>query len=306
MRASSLPGAILAKWTRRCVTIVFAGAAIASQCAHLQVAEAASVPFTDPHANGSMTLCGRNGQPVTSGSLLTQPFVWKVVSSSAAPRGYTRAYLTLFQPIQHVDPSHWTGYDLTSVSVFDDHNHPTVQATNLDPALTEPDYQIPPYWDGLYELRIFFTGLDEPGYSLTYPVAVIRVTGNSWQLVSGGNVPCSAGAATSEEEQAANPRALSTPQTIGVTGPGPTASSKTSGSASSASTNTHGTSSATTTTGSGGEVAAGDTPSRGSAKRSPGTPATLIFGLTAGALVLAAALAAVLRRRRKSEPSRTV
>src|SRR5271166_6260284 len=76
-------------------------------------ASSAGVPFNDEYANGTLTLCNRDNQPVTAGSLLDIPFVWSAVSSTPAPQGYTRAYLAVYQPIQYVDPGDWSGYQLT-------------------------------------------------------------------------------------------------------------------------------------------------------------------------------------------------
>lgn len=179
---------------------------------------AQSVPFTDTNDNGSITFCGRNGQAVTSGSLTEQPFVWKAISSAPAPAQYTRAYLVLYQPIQNVDPGDWTGYTLTNVATFSNAAHPAVQSTNIDLPLLDPDRQIPPVWDGLYQVRMFFTGLGRPVYTETYPAAVIRVTGSTWELVSGGGTSCAAGQAVSATSQIANAKALATPQTIAVGG----------------------------------------------------------------------------------------
>ncbi len=179
-----------------------------------QAVAASSVPFTDQNSTGSVALCGRDDKPVTAGSLLIQPFVWKAVSTTAAPARYTRAYLAVYQPIQHVDPSNWTGYAMTDVSTFTNARYPVAQSTNLDAPLLEPDRQIPPYWDGLYELRMFFTGPGQPVYNASYPTAVIRVRGNSWTLVSGGSVDCSVSQGVSIASVEANKKALAIPQTV--------------------------------------------------------------------------------------------
>ena len=202
----------------RIVRLAAAGAALlaAAPVAASAAGAATSVPFTDQNADGTIALCGRNGHAVTSGSLLDVPFVWKAVSSSPAPSGYTRAYLALYQPIEHEDPGNWTGYPMTDVSVFSNPVHPVAQATNLDAPLLEPDRQIPPYWNGLYELRMFYTGRDLEPFTSSYPVAVIRVSGNEWSLVSGGGVSCSSGSAVSVAARDASATALATPQTISI------------------------------------------------------------------------------------------
>src|SRR5579863_1068514 len=118
-------------------------------------ASADSVPFQDGSQNGTITFCNQRNQPVTSGSLYDVPFVWKAVASTPAPKGYDRADLIVFQPIEHVDPSGWSGYQMTAASIFSNPKHPVVQATYADDPLSWPNYAYPPYWDGLYQVRMF-------------------------------------------------------------------------------------------------------------------------------------------------------
>ena len=115
----------------------------------------------------------------------------------AVPTGYTRATLDVFQPIQYVNPGDWTGYELTDDSIFSNPVHPMAQATYADAPLIWPDKSMPPYWEGLYELRMVFSAVNKQPYDFTYPTAVIRVTGNTWTLVQGGGSSCTDGSAVS-------------------------------------------------------------------------------------------------------------
>lgn len=290
-------------------------AALVAIAAPAPAASASSpVPFTDENANGTITLCGRNGQAVTSGSLLDVPFVWKAVSSSPAPPGYTRAYLALYQPIEHEDPGNWTGYPMTDVSVFSNPQHPVAQATNLDAPLLEPDRQIPPYWDGFYELRMFYTGRDQEPFTSTYPVAVIRVSGNAWSLASGGGAPCSSGSAVSVAAKDASATALATPQTVSVGPPTTTGSgggSSTSGSGGSVGTSHAGASTpvptsagaapTSVTTGPPASASAlGATRNASAARPSGGSSAGPIAGVVAAVLLAGGGVAAMARRRRRA------
>ena len=60
------------------------------------------VPYTDSGASGDITLCDRDLNPVTEGSINDIPFAWRAVGSQAAPAPYngdTRAAtLYYFQP----------------------------------------------------------------------------------------------------------------------------------------------------------------------------------------------------------------
>jgi hypothetical protein len=187
--------------TRRLLDFVVAGAMVGACVAAAAPASASpqAVPFTDPSVDGSLTLCNQSGQALTSGSLTDVPFVWSVVSSSPAPKGYTRADLLAYQPIQYVDPSEWSGYQLMGNSIFSAAKHPVAQATYADFPLKYADESFPPHWDGLYQLRMYFSATDKPSFSSPYPAAVIQVSGSRWTLVSGGGTSCSAGHAVSVE-----------------------------------------------------------------------------------------------------------
>ncbi len=195
---------------------VVALAATLSVAAPAPASAAATVPFTDPSAQGLLGFCGRDNQPVTSGSLTDQPFVWKAIATVAAPPHYSEAFLTLYQPIEHVDPSAWTGYQLTDTAVFKDPQHPAAQATNVDVPLIGADQSYPPYWSGLYQIRMFFAGPQMSPWTETYPAAVIQVTGNKWTLVQGGTVDCAASQAISTVAQDLPQSVLQTPQTVVV------------------------------------------------------------------------------------------
>ena len=121
------------------------------------------------------------------------------MSSARVPAGYTRATLYVFQPIQYVDPGDWTGYQLTDDSLFSSPAHPMAQATYADNPLLWPDQSMPPYWDGLYQLRMCFSGPGKTPWTSSYPAAVIKVTGKTWTLVQGGGSSCTDGKAESVE-----------------------------------------------------------------------------------------------------------
>ncbi len=175
---------------------------------------ASTVPFTDPSAHGLIGFCGRDNQPVTSGSLTDQPFVWKAVATVAAPTHYSEAFLVLYQPIEHVDPSAWTGYQLTDTAVFNDPQNPAAQATNVDVPLIGADQSYPPYWNGFYQVRMFFAAPKMSPWTQTYPAAVIQVTGNKWSLVQGGTVDCAASQAISTVAKDLPQSVAQTPQTV--------------------------------------------------------------------------------------------
>jgi len=262
-------------------------------------ASGSTVPFTDPNQVGSLTLCNQHGQPITSGSLLTVPFVWRAVSSARVPAGYTRATLELFQPIQHVDPGDWSGYQLTDDAIFSNPAHPMAQATYADAPLIWPHYSMPPYWDGLYQLRMVVSGPNKQPWSSGYPTAVIKVTGNTWTLVQGGGSSCTDGTAKSVETflLPKSETAVPKPPEKGIPYAHRTTVTK-KGPGSPSTTQAAGGSSTTTTVGSSAQAAGADP--AGTSSKGGGSSAGAIAGGAIAALVLAGAAAlSVVRRRRR-------
>ena len=165
-------------------------------------AHAEDVPYKDPSAIGSMTLCDKDLQPVTEGSLTDRPFVWRAVSDTPAPAPYDnknrRAVLYYFQPRENVDPGEWSSEILTAASTYSDPQYPIAQATPIDFLLISAATNLPPQWDGFVQLRMYFTTENAP-QSADYVAADIRIQGDNWTLVRGGDAPCDAGKAVSPE-----------------------------------------------------------------------------------------------------------
>ena len=256
-------------------------------------AQADSVPFQDPHQDGALTFCNRSEQPVSSGKLSDIPFVWTAVSSAPAPAGYTRADLLVFQPIQHVDPSGWEGYQMTVAATFSNSKHPMTQATYADNPLASPNAAYPPYWDGLYEVRMYFTAPYQSEEKSSYPAAVIRVQGDGWTLLRGGGGSCTVGTAVSRELSLLPPSRTETPSTVGRGGPGAAAGTTSIPPTSSAAANGGGPPAANGSgTGSQGALASGATTNRG------GTSSPLPWiVLSLGVVIVAAAGGWLVRRR---------
>ncbi len=163
---------------------------------------AEDVPYNDQYAIGSLTLCDEDLQPVTEGSLTDRPFVWRAVSDTPAPAPYNdknrRAVLYYFQPRENVDPGEWSSEILTAASTYSDPKYPIAQATPIDFPLISAATNFPPQWDGFVQLRMYFTTDGQP-QSPDYVAADIRIQGDSWTLVRGGDAPCDAGKAVSPE-----------------------------------------------------------------------------------------------------------
>jgi hypothetical protein len=179
-------------------------AATVLSTAGMSAAQAAgSVPWTDTAVTGYLGLCDSSGHPVDSGSLNAAPFVARAVSSVAAPSPYGQsgrtATLYAFQPRQDTAPGQWSGDMLTASTRYSNPAHPTAAATGGDLSLAGFISEFPPVWDGLVQLRLYLGAPSQPPQTLSYASTTIKVTGSTWSVVSGGNVSCTSGTATSIE-----------------------------------------------------------------------------------------------------------
>jgi hypothetical protein len=182
------------------------------------IASASSVPFHDQYSNGLITLCGQNGQPVTSGDTRDEPFAWDAVSSSSAPVKYQKglAYLYAYQPMQFLDPGDWSGEQLTDGSWYSNGQHPIAAATNRDVPMAWFVQAFPAHWNGYVELRMLLTVPGEPPITSPYPTAVIQVKGYHWTMIQGGTTPCNSGTARTLEAQISPNANLNTPKEVSV------------------------------------------------------------------------------------------
>jgi hypothetical protein len=196
-------------------------------------ASATGVPFTDPNAKGTITLCDFHGKPITSGSITDRPLAWRAIGSlpvSANERiPGMKATLTSMVPQRGVPAAFWEGDNMTAASSFDTKTWlPAVQATSIDFSIADYFTQKHTLWNGMLQLRIVVMagGVSPQQYS----ALTIRVVGDRWTVLGRpGTTPCSAGAAAVSEEIKANglPASGVVPSTSAVAGsstPTPSAS----------------------------------------------------------------------------------
>ncbi|HVY08633.1 MAG TPA: hypothetical protein VG650_05235 [Mycobacteriales bacterium] len=194
--------------------LVAAAAALSS--AAPAAASSSPVPFTDPSTHGYIALCDLAGNNVTGGSINSTPLVWKAVSSTPAPAGFRgkgqNAALFIYQARQGVPPAEWSGDTLSADSFYKNRHHPAAEMTYKDLSLADIIKEFPPLWNGLYQLRMHVGKLNYATYGATYPATVIKVTGSTWHVVSGGTLPCgSSTKAKSSELFAGQPLLAPTP-----------------------------------------------------------------------------------------------
>lgn len=269
-------------------------------------ASAGPVPFSDPNAVGYIGLCDQNGHQVRSGDIGAAPFAVKAVSSVPAPSTYGvaggNAVLNVYQPRKDVDPGDWSGKQMTAGSTYTNATYPMTQGTGRDPALVDFVSVFPPKWDGLVQLRMYFSAPNRPAHSRPYPATVLRVSGNRWTEVGGGDVRCNAGKATSFETVAlpskalASPSARSTPgasvKNGSKSGAGAHAGTGKAGASSEPDANDSGPNGAQSASLAGADSASAD---RSSSPSGWAAGAWILFGIA----VVAGAVTAVLRWRRR-------
>jgi hypothetical protein len=171
-------------------------------------ADTVQIPFTDRNVNGSLTFCDKNNKEVKTGKITDIPFVLKYVSSSPAPKGYYgplgKANVLVLQPREGVDPGLWNGVQMTGSAHYSNPNHPSSVATYADRPLI--DFTgVAPLWQGLAQVRMYFSNVNTQPYRAKYPAAIIKVDGSTWTLVQGGGGDCSSSTAVSNETSLLGP-----------------------------------------------------------------------------------------------------
>lgn len=166
-------------------------------------AEATAAPYDDPQAAAGITLCSADGTPVTGGSVDDTPFAAVALGSTGIPSDVddTGAVGTLYayQPREGVSPSEFSGTAITAAGVLADPDRPAVAVTEDSWSLRDFVTAFPADLDGYVQLRLYLgspaagTLSDQP-----YDTADLRVDGDRWELVDGGNAACTA-TQTSEE-----------------------------------------------------------------------------------------------------------
>ena len=164
---------------------------------------ATAPPYKDSNAQGYLGICNTYGQQITSGSIYTDPFAYRTVSSVAAKAPYNNASRTAtllaFQPQQSLPAGDWSGEEMTAGSRYSNPAHPMAAATIADNTLADFLNDFPARWNGFVELRMYLSTVNAQPYSFVYPVLNIQVIGTHWYAVGGGKVNCRAGVSISIE-----------------------------------------------------------------------------------------------------------
>lgn len=164
-----------------------------------------TVPFTDPNAQGRLTLCDAEGHMLTEGTLDDAPFANVVVSDTPAKPGYDHTHaakttLFAYTPVENVDPGDWISFQISGSSYFSNDAHPMAEVTYRDYTLRDYATSYPHRWDGLVQLRFALGAARKPLILQPYPAAVLKIEGDRWRVVQGGPDDCATGKAISTEK----------------------------------------------------------------------------------------------------------
>ncbi len=267
-----------------------------------------SVPYSDPNAVGYIGICNQQNQQITTGSIHSAPFTWKVISSVPAPQAVSgagrTATLYAYQPIKNLPSGYWSGDQMAAPAVYSNPAYPTAVSTERDFALSQFLTVFPPRWDGFVQLRMYLDAPGVPPHVLSYPALNLYISGDSWQTVGGGSVDCASGQAVSK----AADLPITTTAKGGSGAPSSSSSSSTTGGGSVSSSGTGGKGGTTGAAGpsSSGSNGSGSTDSAGTltATASKTSNVALVIVLVAAMVILCALVAVLVLRikRRESLP----
>jgi hypothetical protein len=160
----------------------------------------AALPYSDSSASGYIGLCDKAGKPIRQGRVHDVPFVWQAVSSSPALPPYDAylrtATLYAYVPKPGYPPQDWIGEQITASTFYTNPAHPMVQASDGDGPVLKNLITGASLWEGLVQLRLFWSVPSEGAHTTTYPTTDIQVKGDRWTVVRGGDVACNSGSAS--------------------------------------------------------------------------------------------------------------
>lgn len=154
-----------------------------------------TVPYADPASSGLLTLCDAKGNQVTGGKVTDKPLAPFVLGSTpldsqvpADSVGFGTLYG--YQPREGVEPLEFSGAPIGGPEAFTDHARPATRVVKDGYSLADFTSIYPATLDGYVQLRLI-TSVDGFGaFADAYDTADIKIDGDSWTVVRGGNASC--------------------------------------------------------------------------------------------------------------------
>jgi hypothetical protein len=158
-----------------------------------------TTPYDDARSAGALTLCSADGERITGGKVTDRPFAAYALGETPVGEPYVPegAVATLFgyQPREGVEASEFSGSPISRAAEYVDPERPATYVEEGAWSIADFVSAFPADLDGYVQLRLY---LGVPGVgTLTnepYDTADLRVDGDAWELVRGGDASC-AGAA---------------------------------------------------------------------------------------------------------------
>jgi len=157
------------------------------------------VPYDDPQSSGLLTLCDESGNQVTKGSVKDKPFAPIVLGSTpvdqkVAADAAVNATLFGYQPRESVDPVEFSGSPIGGPVPFVNHDRPATRVVKDAWSIGNFVEVFPAKFKGYVQLRLITSTTGIGALTNAYDTADIKVDGDSWHVVRGGNASCSGAA----------------------------------------------------------------------------------------------------------------
>ena len=165
-----------------------------------QLTRAEEPPYTDAASTGSLTLCDTQGHRVTSGKITDKPIAPIVLGSTrldARVPDQAQGLATLYgyQPRAGVEASEFSGAPIGGPVAFRDHRRPATRVVKDGYSIKDFTTIYPANDKGFVQLRLILSadglGVDTDSYD----TADLKVTGDTWHVVRGGDASCTDAAA---------------------------------------------------------------------------------------------------------------
>lgn len=158
------------------------------------------VPYDDPQSTGLLTLCDESGGRITKGGVDDTPFAPIVlgqtpVDDRVADDAVVNATLFGFQPRAAVDPLEFSGSPIGGPVPFVDHDRPATRVVEEAWSIANFVSVFPAEQDGYVQLRLITSTSGFGASTTSYDTADLKVDGDSWHVVRGGDADCSGAAA---------------------------------------------------------------------------------------------------------------
>lgn len=154
-----------------------------------------AVPYDDAQSSGLLTLCDESGHRVTRGSVDDTPFAPIVlgatpVDAQVEEDAVVNATLYGYQPRENVDPLEFSGSPIGGPVPFVDHDRPATRIVPDAWSIANFVEVFPATYDGYVQLRLIVSASGFGAFTSSYDTADLKVDGDSWHVVRGGDADC--------------------------------------------------------------------------------------------------------------------